>query len=501
MFTITAENLGPIAKGTVELKPLTIFVGPSNTGKSYMATAVYALMKAFQHRRLIAPRLIYFGSGIYTDQPFLYRGFLDIPNSGSSTAEAAWKWARQLKYEGLDPDDLTVGSMPEELRAHVEQSASEELGRVHHDAQALFKQAFGEPAEFVSRSAQPEHFRVALHRDDPLLDMEIQLADHTAPISHFDISQVSIEPSPLALLEYAPKPNEEPEDIEYLVFSSWADSIATTVLEGVPGGSFYFPASRSGMMQGYKIMASELVRQSSGLGGVSRYVPTLPGITAEFLGNLISLDRRMLRRRRHRRELVSAINFIENEVLHGAIDLDESGGLPTPDIVYLPTDTDSQTGKFTLEHTSSMVSELAPLILFLKYLVNPGDLLILEEPESHLHPAAQRQMARGIVRLVNAGVKVLITTHSDFFVGQVNNLLRLSFADDAELARLGLRREDCLGHDNVAAYNFIPGVSGTGSVVEQLPIRKDVGIEDAEFGKVVNALYEQTTAAQRIPIK
>ena len=63
-----------------------------------------------------------------------------------------------------------------------------------------------------------------------------------------------------------------------------------------------------------------------------------------------------------------------------------------------------------------MVSELAPLILFLKYLVRPGDLLILEEPESHLHPAAQRRLARGIVRLVNAGVKVLITTHSETFV-------------------------------------------------------------------------------------
>jgi predicted ATPase len=75
-----------------------------------------------------------------------------------------------------------------------------------------------------------------------------------------------------------------------------------------------------------------------------------------------------------------------------------------------------------------MVSELAPVILFLKYLVRPGDLVILEEPESHLHPASQRQMARGIARLVNAGVRVIITTHSDYFIGQVNNLLKLSRA-------------------------------------------------------------------------
>ena len=46
MLTISVKNLGPIAEGTVDLKPLTIFVGPSNTGKSYMAMAVYSVMKA-----------------------------------------------------------------------------------------------------------------------------------------------------------------------------------------------------------------------------------------------------------------------------------------------------------------------------------------------------------------------------------------------------------------------------------------------------------------------
>ena len=44
MLTISVKNFGPIAEGEVDLKPLTIFVGPSNTGKSYMATAVYAVM-------------------------------------------------------------------------------------------------------------------------------------------------------------------------------------------------------------------------------------------------------------------------------------------------------------------------------------------------------------------------------------------------------------------------------------------------------------------------
>ena len=40
---ISAENFGPIVNGSVDLRPLTVFVGPSNTGKTYLATLVYAL--------------------------------------------------------------------------------------------------------------------------------------------------------------------------------------------------------------------------------------------------------------------------------------------------------------------------------------------------------------------------------------------------------------------------------------------------------------------------
>ena len=45
---LSVSNFGPIAEGTVELRPFTVFVGPSNTGKSYLATLIYALHRFFQ---------------------------------------------------------------------------------------------------------------------------------------------------------------------------------------------------------------------------------------------------------------------------------------------------------------------------------------------------------------------------------------------------------------------------------------------------------------------
>ena len=44
---IEVADFGPIVHGKVDLRPLTVFVGPSNTGKSYLAILVYALHRCF----------------------------------------------------------------------------------------------------------------------------------------------------------------------------------------------------------------------------------------------------------------------------------------------------------------------------------------------------------------------------------------------------------------------------------------------------------------------
>ena len=144
-----------------------------------------------------------------------------------------------------------------------------------------------------------------------------------------------------------------------------------------------------------------------------------------------------------------------------------------------------------------MVSEMAPVILFLKYLVRPGDLLILEEPESHLHPAAQRQLARGIVRLVNAGVKVLITTHSDIIISQVNNLLVLRQASPELIEKGGFEPEDFLQPEQVGAYLFRYSQELSGCETVPLEIDPDTGIDEDEFAAVFEAIYDESIALQR----
>ena len=505
MTKISVENMGPIVSGEVDLKPLTIFIGPSNTGKSYMATAIYALMKAFEGAPLGQGSQFYRQSDrvVRYRAPAARRG--KVPDEVYELVKVVRDRVSQECEEAFKLQELTVSLLSQEMQSFLKQSTLQRLDSYRRSVTDQLRWVYGDPSTFVRRGSAPEDFGMTIRRDVPPLNMSIALAASKSWMPEFDVSEVTIPPFMLAPWLYVPELSEDTMwDIYFDFFSILPGVAAADVLGRFPPQSFYLPAARSGIAQGHKVVAAELIRQNSRTGPSRIDFPALPGITTEFLSNLVKMDKNLSIRSRDDEEygeFVSSIAFIESNVLNGTIDLDDSGGLPFPGIVYEPMGRGINSGKFALDHTSSMVSELAPLILFLVYLVSKGDLLILEEPESHLHPAAQRQMARGIVRLVNAGVKVLITTHSDLLLSAVNNLMRLSFADDGKLSGLGFEREDCLSHDDVSAYRFAIDETQGGSLVHELEIRRDVGIDDAEFGKVVNELYDETIAVEQIPIK
>ena len=42
----SVRDFGPIGMAEVDVRPLTVFVGPSNTGKSFLAEALYAVHRS-----------------------------------------------------------------------------------------------------------------------------------------------------------------------------------------------------------------------------------------------------------------------------------------------------------------------------------------------------------------------------------------------------------------------------------------------------------------------
>lgn len=79
-----------------------------------------------------------------------------------------------------------------------------------------------------------------------------------------------------------------------------------------------------------------------------------------------------------------------------------------------------------------------------------------DEPEQNLHPANQRKMARLFVRLIKMGIKVFVTTHSDYLIKELNNLIILGnkFEDREEIMeKYQYTEEDVLDKSLVRVYN------------------------------------------------
>ena len=111
--------------------------------------------------------------------------------------------------------------------------------------------------------------------------------------------------------------------------------------------------------------------------------------------------------------------------------------------------------KLTLAESSSTVRSLVDIGFYLKHLAKQGDLLMIDEPELNLHPENQRKIARLFAMLVNAGIRVFITTHSDYIIKEFNTLLLLNKQDQRiqELAeREGYQTSELLKPEQLNIY-------------------------------------------------
>ena len=121
-------------------------------------------------------------------------------------------------------------------------------------------------------------------------------------------------------------------------------------------------------------------------------------------------------------------------------------------LYYIPKGTRS---KLTMVESSSTARALLDLSFYLNCIAEKGDLLMVDEPELSLHPENQRRIARLFARLANIGVKVFVTTHSDYIVKELNTLIMLNH-DTPHLKRVaeenGYQDSELINADQVKVY-------------------------------------------------
>lgn len=95
-----------------------------------------------------------------------------------------------------------------------------------------------------------------------------------------------------------------------------------------------------------------------------------------------------------------------------------------------------QEGEFTPMNVGFGISYVAPIVTSLLK-AKPGNLVLIENPEAHLHPKGQRKMGELISLACAGGVQVIVETHSDHLLNGVRlsvkngnidrNLVRLNY--------------------------------------------------------------------------
>jgi predicted ATPase len=149
--------------------------------------------------------------------------------------------------------------------------------------------------------------------------------------------------------------------------------------------------------------------------------------------------------------------------------------------------------RFTMNESSSCVRALLDIGFYLRCKAKSGDLFIIDEPELNLHPKNQRAFARLVARLVNAGVKVFITTHSDYLIKEFNTLIMLN--QRTEQTRKIQQEyqyddEELLNHANIRLYMTGRKTKRSPNTLVAATIYPDRGIEVTTFDDTIEIMND-----------
>ena len=153
----------PIARANIELRPMTVFVGPSNTGKSYLAILIYALHRFFS------------GTALRTRHgPFLWgRTIFDAGPASQETdaisldeLEFTMAWLSEaLQNGGKGRVQEAIDAMLPESAAKLIRPLLDAIGDYGRDLDAEIARCFGmEDTASLVRNRIAKGSRVAVNR-------------------------------------------------------------------------------------------------------------------------------------------------------------------------------------------------------------------------------------------------------------------------------------------------------------------------------------------------
>lgn len=480
--TFSVRNLGPIAEGTVELRPLTILVGKNNTGKTYMAQAIYAAYKALERANGPVEPLLDEGES----EELISRLHSSLRRNGEllqgSLKAKAEKWMRARL-------DRAGGGLERRLSVYFDVD----------DLQDLKRWGSREPltvsAEVVSRPSDPTvlfSLGSANKSGARLPSVPVSSLRSTGLSDYFEDLLVG---AVFDEYERGETTARRKRASSRLADHLWRHHLLPSV--GLTGVAHYLPAGRSGLLEAWTdVVRLRLELDREGLALEGREPAALGGIALDFLLELQELIRPSRRRQPRRlfkmdrnasasatrpRDVETATDHLQH-LINGRVDI-VHGRERVPALTY------RHGGEsIPVQRASSMVAELAPLISWIELILEPGDLLLIDEPEAHMHPEAILAVAQTLVALSRSGVRVLCTTHSSEFLHQVSNCMLRTTASSGGPSSL----QPAIDSDEIGVFRFVRESDASGTVIIPVEVDPAWGIPEDEHVAVAERLANET---------
>ena len=480
---VTIENFGPIRRVDFDLsKDLSVIFGKNNVGKSYTITAVYLLLKVLRQELGDHPSDLYKSALLQTArQP--------DATSGVSPAQAVGKALRD-RFE----HDRTARDLP--ATDALTTLATRTLAALGGPLTEAFASSFAGVAG-LSNWTQNESLGLTLHTaalsltfraaDDQLILAEVHLHRPVRARLVKNNRPATGAANGDLILYFEEGVADPTRDADAVWPALWmVTGFFHAELRAHAHAIYYLPASRSGLYPTFSALGALLAELSKSRHLLKSPI-TLPSLTqpvADYFLHLAGLHTTA-----SANPVFGVGVALEQELLGGEINVNPQ----TKQLTF------RQQGQPALDvaFSSSMVSELAPVVAFLKYLLPhtapttveateateaagaapAHTLLFIEEPEAHLHPEVQVKLLTLFARLTRHHVKVVMTSHSNYMFNQLSNLLLTG-----ELAP-----------ERVGSY--LMEATALGSVINPVMQAGREGIADENFADVAEQLYAERLRA------